>query len=99
MGKPMGNGLPLSATVASRGLVEGFRAGTRHFNTFAASPLQAAVGHAVIDEIEDRGLATSVTKIGADLKAALAERAEGCPWIVTFAGTVCSSAWNGGAGR
>ena len=81
MGKPMGNGLPLSATVASRGLVEGFRAGTRHFNTFAASPLQAAVGHAVIDEIQERDLATSVSEIGARLKAALADRAEGRPWI------------------
>ncbi|WP_420443547.1 aspartate aminotransferase family protein [Candidatus Poriferisodalis sp.] len=81
MGKPMGNGLPLSATVASRKLVEGFRAGTRHFNTFAASPLQAAVGHAVIDEIQERDLATSVSEIGARLKAALADRAEGRPWI------------------
>ena len=81
MGKPMGNGLPLSATVASRELVEGFRAGTRHFNTFAASPLQAAVGHAVIDEIEERGLAVGVSQIGRDLKAALVERAAGCPWI------------------
>ncbi|WP_419853642.1 aspartate aminotransferase family protein [Candidatus Poriferisodalis sp.] len=81
MGKPMGNGLPLSATVASREVVEGFRARTRHFNTFAASPLQAAVGHAVIDEIEERGLASSVSEIGRYLKAALVDRAAGCPWI------------------
>jgi len=81
MGKPMGNGLPLAASVASRELVEGFRAATRHFNTFAASPLQAAVGHAVIDEIEGRSLATSVSEIGRDLKAALVKRTAGCPWI------------------
>src|SRR5665213_2697129 len=55
-GKPMGNGLPLAATAASRTLVEGFRAKTRYFNTFASTPLQAAVGMAVIDEIEEKGL-------------------------------------------
>ena len=37
-GKPMGNGLPLAATAASRALVETFRARTRYFNTFASSP-------------------------------------------------------------
>jgi 4-aminobutyrate aminotransferase-like enzyme len=73
-GKPMGNGLPLAATAASRRLVEGFRAATRYFNTFASSPLQAAVGMAVIDVIERDGLADNVATVGAFLKAALAER-------------------------
>jgi 4-aminobutyrate aminotransferase-like enzyme len=73
-GKPMGNGLPLAATAASRALVEGFRAATRYFNTFASSPLQAAVGMAVLDVIERDGLAANVATVGAFLKAALAER-------------------------
>ncbi|TMJ29345.1 MAG: aminotransferase class III-fold pyridoxal phosphate-dependent enzyme [Alphaproteobacteria bacterium] len=73
-GKPMGNGLPLAATAASRPLVEGFRAATRYFNTFASSPLQAAVGMAVIDVIERDGLAENVAAVGAFLKAALRER-------------------------
>ena len=73
-GKPMGNGLPLAATAASRALVEGFRAVTRYFNTFASSPLQAAVGMAVIDVIERDGLAANVAAVGAFLKSALAER-------------------------
>ena len=77
-GKPMGNGLPLAATAASRTLVEGFRARTRYFNTFASSPLQAAVGHAVLDVIERDGLAAKVAAVGANLKAALAERASHC---------------------
>ena len=81
MGKPMGNGLPLAATVANRDLVERFRDETRYFNTYGASPLQAAVGHAVIDEIEERGLAASVAELGLGLRAALVERAERCPWI------------------
>ena len=86
MGKPMGNGLPLAATVAGRNLVERFRSATRYFNTYAASPLQAAVGHAVIDEIEERGLATSVAELGFGLKAALAERAEHCRWMADVRG-------------
>lgn len=73
-GKPMGNGLPLAATAASRTLVETFRTATRYFNTFASSPLQAAVGMAVIDVIERERLAANVATVGAFLKAALAGR-------------------------
>ncbi len=73
-GKPMGNGLPLAATAASRALVETFRSKTRYFNTFASSPLQAAVGMAVLDEIEGRGLKENVATVGAPLKAALTQR-------------------------
>ena len=73
-GKPMGAGLPLAATAASRALVETFRAKTRYFNTYASSPLQAAVGMAVLDEIEQRDVRRNVTSVGAALKAALTQR-------------------------
>jgi 4-aminobutyrate aminotransferase-like enzyme len=73
-GKPMGNGLPLAATAASRTLVETFRAKTRYFNTFASSPLQAAVGMAVLDEIENRDLRANVASVGGALKASLSQR-------------------------
>jgi 4-aminobutyrate aminotransferase-like enzyme len=73
-GKPMGNGLPLAATAASRALVDTFRAKTRHFNTFASSPLQAAVGMAVLDEIERRDLRSNVASVGGALKASLSQR-------------------------
>src|SRR4051812_6906266 len=52
LGKPMGNGLPISATGASRNLIERFRGRTDYFNTYASSPLQAAAGMAVLDVIE-----------------------------------------------
>ena len=67
MGKPMGAGLPIAAVVANNELVTTFRKQTRYFNTFAASPLQAAVGMAVIDEIEDRGLVENARDVGAYL--------------------------------
>ncbi len=71
VGKPMGNGLPMAATLASRELISGFRQRHRYFNTFAASPLQAAVGDAVIDEIETRDLLDRVGSVGAHLRSEL----------------------------
>jgi 4-aminobutyrate aminotransferase-like enzyme len=73
-GKPMGNGLPLAATAASKALVDVFRARTRYFNTFASSPLQAAVGMAVLDVIERDGLVQNAAVVGGALKQALVQR-------------------------
>ncbi|MBX3499473.1 MAG: aspartate aminotransferase family protein [Alphaproteobacteria bacterium] len=73
-GKPMGNGLPLAATAASKKLIDAFRSKTRYFNTFASSPLQAAVGTAVLDVIERDGLRESVGTVGAWLKGELTKR-------------------------
>ncbi len=73
-GKPMGAGLPLAATTGSRHLIEEFRAHTRYFNTFAASPLQGAVGLAVIETLESEGMIDNARDVGSDLKAGLAER-------------------------
>ena len=71
MGKPMGNGLPVSGVAASNEMITTFRRKHRYFNTFAASPVQAAAGMAVIDEITDRGLVASVETIGSGLQTSL----------------------------
>ena len=68
MGKPMGNGLPLSAVVSSRSNVAAFRKRSRYFNTFASSPLQASVGIAVLDEIEQQNLRESSAAVGQHLR-------------------------------
>jgi 4-aminobutyrate aminotransferase-like enzyme len=81
MGKPMGNGLPLAATAAGRSRVEAFRAATGYFNTFAATPLQAAVGMAVLDEIERMGLASRAGEIGDWLRDRLVAVSRGHPAI------------------
>jgi len=73
MGKPMGNGIPVAACAARADLVELFRSRTRYFNTFAGSPLQAAAGMAVLDEIEDRQLLVQVNDVGSRLLHALHE--------------------------
>lgn len=71
MGKPMGGGLPLAGVVARPELVDAFREKTGYFNTFASSPLQAAVGMAVLDELEERKLLDNVVAIGGYLRAGL----------------------------
>ena len=71
MGKPMGNGLPLSAVAASAAHIASFRKATRYFNTFASSPLQAAVGMAVLDEIQNRDLLRQSAAVGAYMRNAL----------------------------
>lgn len=72
MGKPLGNGVPLAAAVASAQLVEKFRSGTYYFNTFAASPLQAAAGNAVLDVIESEDLVRSADEVGNYIRKNLA---------------------------
>lgn len=86
-GKPMGNGVPLAATAASRAIIEVFRARTRYFNTFASSPLQAAAGMAVLDVIEQERLRDNVASVGAMLKQALEDRGGASPHIGDVRGT------------
>lgn len=73
-GKPMGNGLPLAATAASKDFVDAFRANTHYFNTFSSSPLQAAVGMAVLDEIERLDLLRNAVDVGGRLTSELENR-------------------------
>ena len=78
MGKPMGNGLPVSGVAASTELVSAFRKNSRYFNTFASSPLQAAVGMAVLDVIEDKNLLAQVADIGAYVRRELTNMQKRC---------------------
>jgi 4-aminobutyrate aminotransferase-like enzyme len=73
LGKPMGSGLPLAGVVARGDLVDTFRKRSGYFNTFAASPLQAAVGSAVLDVIETEKLEQRVGEVGAYLRDSLAK--------------------------
>lgn len=77
-GKPMGNGLPLAACAARADLVDAFRAQTRYFNTFAASPLQAATGMAVLDVIERERLRERIAAVGEYLRRSLVDLQPTC---------------------
>jgi 4-aminobutyrate aminotransferase-like enzyme len=86
MGKPMGNGLPLSGVAASAELVAAFRTGTRYFNTFASSPLQAAVGMAVLDAIEAENLLENSANLGDYLRSELRGMQHKCDAIAEVRG-------------
>lgn len=75
-GKPMGNGLPLAAAAAKRDVVDTFRAEMDYFNTCASTPLQAAVGMAVLDEIERLNLVRNAAEVGARLTHELKNRVD-----------------------
>jgi 4-aminobutyrate aminotransferase-like enzyme len=70
----MGNGLPLGATAAKKESIDTFRAEKDYFNTCASTPLQAAVGMAVLDEIERLDLLGNASEVGARLRNELRSR-------------------------
>ena len=68
MGKPMGSGYPLSGVGTSPEIAKIFHEKSYYFNTTASTPLQAAVGDAVLDVIEEEGLLGNVNSVGDYLK-------------------------------
>ena len=68
MGKPMGNGHPLAATVVRADLIERFAEQARYFNTFGGNPVSAAAGSAVLDVIERERLQDNAASVGEHLR-------------------------------
>ena len=64
MGKPMGNGHPMSAVVTSERILDDFGSRNEFFNTFAGNPVSAAVGEAVLAEMDAEGLMARATALG-----------------------------------
>ena len=64
MGKPMGNGHPLSAVVTTREIADAFDNGMKYFNTFAGSPVSCAIGHAVLDVLFEENLQENALRVG-----------------------------------
>ncbi|MDQ1850617.1 aspartate aminotransferase family protein [Gemmobacter fulvus] len=73
LGKPMGNGYPMSGVVARAELIEKFGANARYFNTFAGNSVAAANGLAVLDVIRDEELLQNAQIQGAKLGQLLAD--------------------------
>ena len=67
MGKPMGNGHPLSAVVTRKELVDTFSGYGRYFNTFGGNPVSCAAGLAVLDIIESENLQQNALEVGQHL--------------------------------
>ena len=73
MGKPMGNGHPLAATVTRRDLIDGFSRHAHYFNTFGGNPVSCAAGLAVLDVIEKEKLQQNALTVGRYLNEGLAD--------------------------
>lgn len=71
MGKPMGNGFPVSGVAVRHELVKEFGEKARYFNTFGGNPVAAAAGMAVLDVIKDEALQANALRVGGLLKAGL----------------------------
>ncbi|QIM16253.1 aminotransferase class III-fold pyridoxal phosphate-dependent enzyme [Leucobacter insecticola] len=64
MGKPMGNGHPMSAVVTSEARLDEFGSQNEFFNTFAGNPVSAAVGEAVLQEMATEQLMQRAEVLG-----------------------------------
>lgn len=81
MGKPMGNGHPLAATIVKRSLAEKLADKTGYFNTFGGNPVSAAAGMAVLDVIENENLQDNALEVGEYLQAGVRSIANSCELI------------------
>ena len=75
MGKPMGNGYPISAVVTSAPVIDAFHKHSHYFNTFGGSPVACAAAFAVLDVIEQQDLQANALETGNYLKEGLKELA------------------------
>ncbi len=72
LGKPMGNGHPMGAVVTTPAIAAEFADTWHFFSTFAASPVAAAAGSAVLDVVARERLAERADEVGTHLRAAIA---------------------------
>lgn len=69
LGKPMGNGHPMSGVVTSEAVLDAFGSRNEFFNTFAGNPVSAAVGEAVLLEMEEHDLMARARSLGETARA------------------------------
>ncbi|THD71982.1 aminotransferase class III-fold pyridoxal phosphate-dependent enzyme [Thalassobius vesicularis] len=75
IGKPMANGHPVGAVLATRDAMAAFRNGFGYFNTFGGNPVSMAACLATLDVIEGEGLQQNAAEVGAYAKACLQDLA------------------------
>ena len=64
MGKPIGNGHPMSAVVTRKDIADRFANGMEFFATFGGNPVSCAIGKAVLEVIEEEGLQENARQVG-----------------------------------
>lgn len=86
LGKPMGNGYPMSAVITRPEILARFSEETEYFNTFGGNPVAAAVGLSVLQVIQEEGLLNNAQTNGAFLRQGLRHIAAGFPSVAEVRG-------------
>jgi 4-aminobutyrate aminotransferase-like enzyme len=76
MGKPMGNGYPVSAVVTSEQVIDAFLQKDYYFNTFGGSPVACAAALAVLEVLEQDQLQKSALEVGAYIQDGVRQLAD-----------------------
>ena len=86
MGKPMGNGVPISGVVFRPEVCAEFGRNVRYFNTFAGSSIPVAAGAAVLDVLEEENVQQRVLENGKALRAGIEELLGESPYVAEVRG-------------
>ncbi|XP_041635568.1 ethanolamine-phosphate phospho-lyase [Cheilinus undulatus] len=82
MGKPIGNGHPMSCVVTTKEVAEAFmQTGMEYFNTFGGNPVSCAIGLAVLDVIVKEDLQGNALRVGRYLTDLLEKQKEKHPLV------------------
>ncbi|XP_026154483.1 ethanolamine-phosphate phospho-lyase [Mastacembelus armatus] len=82
MGKPIGNGHPMSCVVTTKEVAEAFMSsGMEYFNTFGGNPVSCAIGLAVLDVIVKEDLQGNAQRVGRYLINLLEQQKEKHPLV------------------
>lgn len=73
LGKPMGNGHPVAAVLASSAIMDAFASHARYFSTFGGSSVAIAAAQATLDVLLDEGLVANAAEVGGYLLEGLGE--------------------------
>ncbi|WP_264564655.1 aminotransferase class III-fold pyridoxal phosphate-dependent enzyme [Flavobacterium sp. N3904] len=71
LGKPMGNGHPVSAVITTRKIADAYKEKYTYFNTFAGNPVSCQIANTVLDVIKDEKLQQNAAEVGGFLKQEL----------------------------
>jgi predicted acetylornithine/succinylornithine family transaminase len=85
LAKALGNGMPISALLATEEAASGFAPGD-HASTFGGNPLACAVAARAVDLLSAPELLESVTRVGESLKQELAGMAAADPRVLEVRG-------------
>jgi 4-aminobutyrate aminotransferase-like enzyme len=87
MGKPMGNGVPLSGVVFRPEVSDEFGRNVRYFNTFGGSSIPVAAGAAVLDVFEKENVQQRVLENGMALRAGLEQITQDSSYVAEVRGS------------